>query len=267
MAPAKAYNVSEPHRTERLYRCEAIVLHGIDFKEADRILTLYSKEQGKVSVIAKGIRKTTSRLGYGLDHLSHVRLMLAHGRELDVVTGVELIDGHLSLAGNVEAYAYASHIAELVNRLTQDRQENRRLFELLSGAIAVISEGVDPGSVARYVEMSLFSLLGYRIELYRCVSCDRELQAVANPLSARLGGFLCPSCQGEDRAAILLSVGAQKYLRLLDRGGLEQTVRRDINEDLRRELELAMIAYARYHAEHDLTSLNVLHSLESLGAP
>ncbi|MGH2551228.1 MAG: hypothetical protein ACRDHN_17720, partial [Thermomicrobiales bacterium] len=63
--------------------------------------------------------------------------------------------------------------------------------------------------------------------------------------------------------AMLLSVSAQKYLRLLDRGGLEQTVRRDIGEDLRRELEMAMIAYARYHAEHDLTSLSVLHSLET----
>lgn len=264
MTPAEAYTLTEPHRTDRLYRCEAIVLHGIDFKEADRILTLYTKEQGKLSVIAKGIRKTTSRIGYGLDHLSHVRLMLAHGRTLDVVTGVELIDGHLGLAGNVEAYTYASHIAELVNRLTQERQENRRLFDLLAGSINVIAEGIDPSSVARYVEMSLFSLLGYRIELYRCVNCGRELQAIANPLSARLGGFLCPACQEEDRAAILLSVSAQKYLRLIDRGGLEQTVRRDIGDDLRRELELAMIAYARYHAEHDLTSLSVLHSLESL---
>lgn len=240
------------------------MLHGIDFKEADRILTLYSKEQGKLSVIAKGIRKTTSRLGYGLDHLSHVRLMLAHGRTLDVVTGVELIDGHLPLAGNVEAYSYASHIAELVNRLTQDRQENRRIFDLLCGAIKVITEGVDPCSVARYTEMSLFSLLGFKVELYLCVNCGRELQAIANPISARLGGFLCPACQEEDRGAILLSVGAQKYLRLLDRGGLEQTVRRDIGEDLRRELELAMVAYARFHAEHDLTSLTVLHSLETL---
>jgi DNA repair protein RecO (recombination protein O) len=255
--------VSEPHRTERLYRCEAIVLGGIDFKEADRILTLYSKEQGKLSVIAKGIRKTTSRLGYGLDHLSHVRLMLAQGRTLDVVTGVELIDGHLSLAGNVEAYSYASHIAELVNRLTQDRQENRRIFDLLTGSIKVISEGVDPCSVARYTEMSLFSLLGFRVELYLCVNCGRELQATANPMSARLGGFLCQACQEEDRGAMVLSVSAQKYLRLLDRGGLEQTVRRDIGEDLRRELERAMVAYARYHAEHDLTSLTVLHSLET----
>ncbi len=256
--------MSEPHRLDRRYRCEAIVLHGLDFKEADRILTLYTREHGKVAVIAKGIRKTTSRLGYGLDHLSQVRIMLAQGRELDVVTGVELVEGHLGLSGNVEAYAYASHLAELVNRLTQDRQENRRVFEILAGALTVVSEGVDPWAVARYTEMALFAHLGFRVELYRCVSCDRELQAIPNPLSPRLGGFLCPACQQEDRAAILLSVSAQKYLRLLDRGGLEQTVRREIGDDLRRELERAMVAYARYHAEHDLSSLSVLHSLESL---
>jgi DNA repair protein RecO (recombination protein O) len=248
-------------RNERLYRTEAIVLHGIDFKEADRILTLFTREQGKISVIAKGIRKPTSRLGYGLDHLSQVRIMLAHGRTLDTVTSVELLDGHLGLAGNIRAYAYASHLAELVNRLTQERQENRRVYELLAGALKVLSDGVETFAVARYFEMSLFSLLGYRIELYRCINCGRDLLAVPNALSARLGGFLCPACVQEDRSAIALSVNAQKYLRLLDRGGLEQTIRRDPSEDLREELERAMIAYARFHAEHDLSSLSVLRSL------
>lgn len=248
-------------RNERLYRTEAIVLHGIDFKEADRILTLFTREQGKISVIAKGIRKPTSRLGYGLDHLSRVRIMLAHGRTLDTVTSVELVDGHLELAGNITAYAYASHLSELVNRLTKERQENRRIFDLLAGAISVLSDGVEPFAVARYFEMSLFSLLGYRIELYRCINCGRDLLAVPNALSARLGGFLCPACVQEDRSAIALSVNAQKYLRLLDRGGLEQTIRRDPGEDLREELERAMLAYARFHAEHDLSSLMVLRSL------
>jgi DNA repair protein RecO (recombination protein O) len=254
--------LTESPRHDRLYKCEAIVLQGIDFKEADRILTLYSREYGKISVIAKAIRKPTSRLGSSLDHLSQVRLTLAHSQNVDIVTNVELVDAHLALSGNIEAYAYASHLAELVHRLTQERQENRKAFALLAGGLKAISDGVDAFSAARFFELSLFSILGFGIELYRCVSCGRELQADVNPLSARLGGFLCPQCLDQDRAAVNMSVNAQKYMRLLDRGGLDNTIHRSIGDDLKRELEAAMLKYARAQAERELTSLVVLRSLQ-----
>jgi DNA repair protein RecO (recombination protein O) len=255
--------LSDATRHDRLFRGEAIVLQGIDFKEADRILTVYCREHGKLSVIAKAIRKPTSRLGFGLDHLSHVRLTLAHGRTIDTVTNAELVDAHLELSGQIEAYAYASHLAELVNRLTQERQENRQIFDLLAGGIRAIADGTDPFAVSRYCELAFFAILGFRIELYRCISCGRDLQATSNALSARLGGFLCQNCLDEDRAAVPMTVNAQKYLRLLDRGGLDQIVSRAIGDELRRELEAAMIGYARFHAERDLTSLAVLRSLQS----
>lgn len=243
------------------------MLQGIDFKEADRILTIYCREHGKLSVIAKAIRKPTSRLGFSLDQLSHVRLTLAHGRTLDTVTNAELIDGHLELSGNIKAFAYASHLAELVNRLTQERQENRLVFEILSGGIRAIADGLEPFAVARYCELSLFSILGFRIELYQCINCGRTLEAGTNAFSTRLGGFLCRECLDEDRGAVPMSVNAQKYLRLLDRGGLDHTINRTIPVELQRELEAAMLGYARFHAERDLTSLAVLRSLQSTPEP
>src|SRR5688500_18520514 len=125
-------------------------------------------------------------------------MMRAHGGTLDTVTAVELLDWHLGRVCKMEACAYALHLAELVKRLTQERQENRRVYELLAGSLTVVSDGVEPYAVARYFEMSLFSLLGYRIELYRCINCGRDLLAVPNALSARMGGFLCPACVQED---------------------------------------------------------------------
>ena len=235
----------------------------MDFKEADRILTLYSREEGKLRVIAKGIRRTTSRLGYGLDHLARVRLQLAGGRELDIVTGVELLDGHPTLAGDVAAYAYASHVAELVDRLSVDRQTNPAVYDLLMGAIAAIASGADPNPVARYAELTLFTLFGFRPELYRCVTCNSEIRAGVNALSPRLGGLLCPACQTIDRSAYPLSVDAQKYLRQLDRAGLTATMELRITGQVRRELEVAMVAWARHHAERDFTSLAVLRQVQA----
>jgi DNA repair protein RecO (recombination protein O) len=255
--------LSEPARQHRLYRLEAVVLAGMDFKEADRILTLFSREEGKLRVIAKGIRKPTSRLGYGLDHLARVRLQLAGGRELDVVTGVELLDAHPALAGDVRAYAYASHVAELVDRLTVDRQANPAVFDILTGALAAITSGADPYPVARYAELSLFTLLGFRPELYACVGCGAEIGPVVNALSPRLGGLLCPACQRGEHGEYPLSVEAQKYLRHLDRAGLAATLGLNPSERARRELEWAMLAWARQHAERDFTSLAVLRQVQS----
>src|SRR5512132_2963742 len=96
--------------SERLYRCEAIVLGRMDLGEADRILTLYSREHGKLRAIAKGARRPLSRLGPHLEYFTHAHLMLARGRELDVVTSAETEDAHLSLHHDIEAFGHASHM-------------------------------------------------------------------------------------------------------------------------------------------------------------
>ena len=90
--------------SERLYRCEAIVLGRMDLGEADRILTLYSRQHGKLRVIAKGARRPLSRLGPHLEYFSRSQLMLARGRELDVVTGAETQDAHLAIRGDLDLY-------------------------------------------------------------------------------------------------------------------------------------------------------------------
>ena len=76
----------------RVYRTEAVVLKGVDFGETDKVLTLYTLHQGKLRVVAKGVRRPGSRLGGHLDILTHSQLLLAHGRNLDIVTQAETID-------------------------------------------------------------------------------------------------------------------------------------------------------------------------------
>ncbi|MCA9879389.1 MAG: DNA repair protein RecO, partial [Thermomicrobiales bacterium] len=115
---------SESERqARRLYRCEAIVLSRVDFGEADRLLTVYSRQHGKLRVVAKGARRPLSRLGPHLEYFCRTQLMLARGRELDVVTGAETVNPHLPLRVNLDAYGHASHMVEVLARLTEDRQE------------------------------------------------------------------------------------------------------------------------------------------------
>jgi DNA repair protein RecO (recombination protein O) len=250
----------------RLYRCEAIVLARMDFGEADRILTLYSRQHGKLRVIAKGARRPLSRLGPHLEYFSRSRLMLAKGRDLDVVTGAETDDAHLAIRDDLDAFGHASHMVEMLARLTEDRQENEAVFELLASSLRLLAEGVDAFHVTRHYELALLTLLGYRPELYGCVECRTALGQAPHPFAVGMGGFLCEGCRGHVTGARAASVDAQKYLRALDRGGLGATIRLRLDAPLRDEVEGLLGGYVRHIAERDLGSLRVLRELRD-GAP
>ena len=247
---------------DRLYRTNAIVLQSRDLGEADRILIVYTPGYGKVSIIAKGARKARSRLGPYLDYFSEVALHLTRGRDLDVVTSVETIDQHPSLRTDIDAFGHAAHFAELVRDLTKERQSNPRVYELLSSSLSLLDDGIDPWHVARHFELGLLVTLGYGPEIVRCVNCQRDLKAVPNPFSSSLGGMLCPDCAGLDPGAILLSVNAQKYLRMLARSGLSSVIGLNPSAPERHEIGQVMLAYLRHVGERDFNSLRVLGTMQ-----
>lgn len=247
---------------DRIYRTDAVVLSRLDFGEADRILAVYTPHYGKVRVIAKGARKPSSRLLPHLEYFTRTHLMLAKGRDLDVVTGAETLDPHLALRENMAAYAHASHCVEALHRLTEDRQENEAVYDLLVRTLRLLADGVDAFAVTRHFELALLTLLGFKPELYRCVSCQGEIQALPNTFSTKLGGILCSICRPNDIAAPVLSVNAQKYLRTLDRSGLSSAVRLPVDPSLANELEGVLSAYLRHLVERDLNSLRVWREMQ-----
>jgi DNA repair protein RecO (recombination protein O) len=247
---------------ERLYRTEAIVLSRLDIGEADRILVVFTPTRGKVDLIAKGARKSKSRLGPGLDYFSRVWLDLARGRELDVVRSVESIDRFPYLREDLDAFGHASYFVELVRAMTQPREENRAIYDLLASSLALLNEKVDPWVIARHFEMALLFTLGYRPELFQCVNCQRPIEPHVNAFSSVMGGMLCPVCRNEDPSAIPLSVNAQKYLRLLEREGLAAAARVRPSQAERIEIQQVTSHYLRHVAEREFHSLKVLQTLQ-----
>jgi len=247
---------------ERLYRTEAIVLARLDYGEADRIVTLFTPRRGKLRVIVKGARKPLSRLGPHLDFFCRSTLLLAKGRELDIVSDAATIEPHERLRTDLDALGHASHMAEMVNRLTEDRQENEAIFDLLAQSLKLLEDGVDPWLVTRHFEWALLALLGYRPELYRCVSCGAELLPGPNGWSNRLGGNLCPLCRAADAGSRMVSLDAQKVLRMFDRQGLAAVARIRIEEGLRSEIEGILADYLRHLTERELASMKVLRAIQ-----
>lgn len=258
----------------RVYATEAIVLRRTDFGEADRILTLFTPSYGKVRAIAKGSRRTTSRLAGHLEPFTRTQLLLATGRDLDIVTQAEARERLDALRERLWHATGAWYVAELVDRFLEDADPHPRLYRLFIRTLALLDETArrDDRALAwlalRYFELHLLDELGYRPALHTCAGCDTPLRPEENGYSAELGGALCPHCSRY--AQRRLTLNTFKVLRLLQTTEWDALPRLRLEASLQHEAEGTIQSSLRYHLDRDLKSWSFLHTVEQAtpsGAP
>lgn len=199
----------------RTYRAEAIVLRTVDLGEADRILVLFTRHFGKVHVVAKGIRRATSRMAGHAEPLTHATYQLARGRDLDVLTGAEARALYPALRDDLGRIAAGWYCAELTDRFTVERAPTAPLFDLLETALRHLDAGYPSALVCRWFDLHLLDRSGFRPELTECVSCRVPLEERDNAWSAPAGGTLCAPCAHRSATGMTLTVRALKSLRYL----------------------------------------------------
>lgn len=205
-----------------LYRAEAIVLRHAPLGEADRLVTLYTKESGKLRASARGARRIKSRLAGHLEPLTHVSLLLVRGSTLDIVTGAQAIASFAPLREELRGMARGLYAAELVDLFTEEQEPHRALFDLLLETLHLLSAGDGADLLLRRFELQLLGLLGYRPQLAACASCGGPLPAQGPvPFSAPWGGLLCARCAPRDGAARPLSPRQVEALAALQGGALQ----------------------------------------------
>lgn len=251
----------------RLQRNEAIVLKRRDYGEADRILTMYTRERGKVGAIAKGVRRITSRLGGHVELFTHASLLLAKGRNLDILTQAQTLDHFRGLRDDLLRTTYAYHVAELVDRFCEEGIASEPIFELLCDSLDALCDAEDPALVVRFFELRLLGHLGYRPQFFQCVRCNDPLEPLGNHFDPDSGGVLCPRCATSADGALPLHEGAFRVLRFLQTRTLATARQVALQRDTRHELERLMHAYIRYILERDLRSVEFLERLRRVGDP
>lgn len=247
--------------TPRNYQTQAIVIKQSKFGEIDKILTIYTPELGKLRVVARGACRPGSKLGGNVEPLTYSLLMLARGRNLDIVTQSQTIDGFLALKSDLWLMAYGLYILELVDSFTVENSANRPLFDLLLDALHWLSQADSNEIVLRYFELQLLHYLGYRPELYRCVKCNSPLKPVLNFFSSSQGGILCPYCGQKDSLSRSLSVDALKILRLWQNCDYATARRVKLKSDLSSELEQVLQEYIEYLLQREIKSIAWLEEL------
>lgn len=249
-------------RQERVFRDEVVVLRHKDWGEADRLLVVFGQAHGKLQVVAKGVRKLRSRKAGHLEPFTRVTLMLARGRDLPVVTQVETVDAYLPLREDLTRIGYASYVVELLDKFTYEEGENRGLYSLLVDTLGRLSSGEPPWRLARYYEMRLLDLLGFRPQFSTCVVGGEEIQPQAQYFSALAGGVLCPRCGRDRHEARPVSLEALRILRHFQRSNYAQASRANPPLEICQEIETLLQYYLTYHLERNLNSQDFINRIK-----
>ncbi len=252
-----------PERPRRV-TTEAIVLRRAELGEADRLLTLYTRDLGKVKALAKGVRKPTSRKAGHLDQLTHTRVLLAQGRTFAIVAQAEAVHTYPRLREDLERFALASYCAELIDRFIYEGESQPGVFHLLRTTLSRLDEHPRPWLAVRYFEVRLLDHLGFRPQLFRCVACGQTIRPEPQFFSATQGGILCPRCGSGVRDARPVSVEALKYLRHFQRSDFANAEKARPRANIQQEIEALMQTYLTHLLERPVNAARFLRRLPGL---
>ena len=160
---------------DRTYKTEGIILKRINYGEADRILTIYTKHYGKIRALAKGVRRITSRRGGNVELFNQAVLFLNKGKNLDLLTEAQVVNSFKSWRRDLKKVTVAYYFCELVDKLTPEEQPNQAVFQLLSNYLDKISTASLP-ELTRSFEETLLRELGFGVpeELRRSSNSLRD---------------------------------------------------------------------------------------------
>lgn len=244
------------------FRVEAVILRHSDYGEADRMLTVYTAQLGKTRALVKGARKITSRKAGHLEPFTHVKLQLAKGRDMPLVTQADTIDSYLPLRENLLLTSQASYIIELLDRFTyDDGSENSSIFRLLTDTLGRLSSGADAWVTTRFYEMRLLDYLGFRPQLFECANCRRPVLPEDQFFSYSAGGVICRNCAPRLNQLKPISVDTLKYLRHFQRSTYGEAARALPTEKVRNEAEDIMQGYFTFLLERELNTPGFLKKI------
>lgn len=246
-----------------LYKTEGIVLKSMEFKEADKIVTIYTKDYGKITAIAKGVRKTKSKFGSSLEILTYSIFLIYKGRNIDIVSQTEILESFFSTSKEVIKFAFAANCVEIVNKLTEEREINIGLFNLLKEVLHYLRRTNDPKLLALSFKWQTMSILGYRPSLNHCCKCNKSIEDQKEMyFNVREGGLVCNNCIAEDKEeCIKVYLYFVKLVRKILITPLSTISNATIPDIKMKELEKITDLYIAYHSEKSFKTDRFLKSL------
>jgi len=235
-----------------LYRDSGVVLRVHKLGEADRIVTVLTRREGRIRAVAKGVRRTKSRFGGRLEPFSHVDMQLFAGRNLDIVTQAVALDSFGSaIAADYSRYTAATAIVETVERLTsEEREPSLKLYLLLVSVLRALAEtDRDPSLLLDAFLLRSMAVAGWAPALFECARCGEPGPHAAFHVPS--GGLLCTGCRSPGAARP--DPGAIQLMAALATG--DWSAAHSATGSMRKAASGLIAALLQWHMERGLKSL------------
>lgn len=231
----------------RSYICEAIVIKRRNFLEKDRILTVFSRDEGKIDLLAKGARRPGSRLAYISDIGTYAKFHIGKGKSLDLITEAQILFLPEETSGNLEKTEKLSYILKTIGRVYEENDSHPKTFEVLKQAIITLDQEKFRSLVLIFLA-NIINELGITPDFYNCIFCAKKIQASDDIVFSHEGGLAHGKCCVREHP---LAVDEVKALRILFENPLHKTVKIKFEDKLIKKLYSVIRLYMNWHY-HDL---------------
>jgi DNA repair protein RecO (recombination protein O) len=249
-------------------KTDAVILKAMKYRETSKIVTLYTRQFGKISAVAKGARGVKSKFGAALEPMSYVSVVLyrKENRALQYITQCDIIKPFLDLFNKIEKMSVGMCVVELMDAVMHNEEENPPMFRLLVETLdAVDSSRKNVQNLFLFFEIHLASLLGFKPNFANCIMCGERLSAEAASdfsvvIDLSQGGGICANCaRGDSDRSTKVTLQAFRVLERLSRCRVDAVTNISLSDALRSEIADTLHQYLKYHVEgmRDLKSTEV----------
>ncbi len=241
---------------------KGILIREVNIGEADKIVTIFSKDYGKLQASARGARRPKSKLVAGMQFLCYSDYMLFSGKNMYSMNSCDVIESFYDIRNDVVTLTYAAHITDIINDAVQENQPAPRVLRLFLNTLHMLTKPEkNPELITRIFEIKLLSILGYAPYVKGCLVCGNE-DSSCLAFSFKKCGFLCDHCINEDVFAEVLSTGAARTINHIVYSRLENLFGFNVAQPVLDELSMVSRRYLRERLEKNYTKLDFLKSLD-----
>ncbi|HBI03700.1 MAG TPA: DNA repair protein RecO [Paenibacillaceae bacterium] len=245
-------------------KAEGIVLRATDYGESNKILTVFTRNSGKVSMMARGAKKSKSRFTAVSQLFSHGYFLYHGGSGMVTLQQGDLIRSFRGIREDLIKTAYAVYLVEFLDKMMSDEDISSYLFDTLLTALNWMDQDKDVEMVTRLFELKLLQIHGYRPRFEGCVHCGKNDPPFF--MSIMEGGFVCQSCASyrQDSSFIAVGPGAVKILRLFQEIHMNQVGNIQVKPETKEQLRKVMFSFIDEYTHVTLKSRRFLEQLDLL---
>ena len=242
---------------------QALILNRSAYRESDSLVTVYTRDYGKLVLAARGTKKIQSKLAGHLEPISLADILIIKGRGFDYVGSALTRDAYLNIKDNLNKIYYAGRAINCFSRLVKEGEPDERLFFLLGRWLEVLDNYPDEDLSKEngelffiFFALKLLAELGYKPEMYNCLNCREKIKPGKNYFNLRNGGVICEKCLEKDRREqginsaelLLISDNCIKLLRFIMDNKLDTARKLKLDKKVIKELSVLTLSFLNFHS-------------------